>query len=314
MSNYLTISNLIAFVRIVLDIAVVAVVVYYTLKIVRNNSRTIQIFKGILFIVIADLLAKLIGLTTVEYITTQFINWGFLAIIIIFQPELRSLLERLGRTSALNSVASLTLSEKEKLVNELVKTSRELSKTKTGAIMSLEVNQSLSDYIKTGTQMNSEVTTELLCSIFVPGTPLHDGVVIIQGDKIACASAYFPPTVKEFPSIYGARHRAAVGISEINDCITIVVSEETGRISIARNGELNTVSADELRDYLMDNIVTLSAQDEQELQTLAATPKPKKIQHRIYVNRLNEDELIEAKEIVMKRSTPEKKGGRKNGR
>ena len=140
------------------------------------------------------------------------------------------------------------------MVDELVKASVELSKTQTGALISLEQGHSLTDYIKTGTIMNSIVTSELLCSIFVPGTPLHDGAVIIQGDKIACASAYFPPTTFDFPSSYGARHRAAIGISEITDSISIVVSEETGKISIAEGGRLTVVDEERLREYLLQAI------------------------------------------------------------
>ena len=127
-----------------------------------------------------------------------------------------------------------------------------MSSTKTGALISLEQGQDLSDYIKTGTSMNSQVSCELLCSIFQYGTPLHDGAVIIQGVKIACAAAYFPPTTRELPTSYGARHRAAVGISEITDSITIVVSEETGNISIAESGDLKVYSVAQLRAYLME--------------------------------------------------------------
>ena len=149
-------------------------------------------------------------------------------------------------------LVSLTSNEREHLVEELVKACAQMSSTKTGALISLEQGQDLSDYIKTGTSMNSQVSCELLCSIFQYGTPLHDGAVIIQGVKIACAAAYFPPTTRELPTSYGARHRAAVGISEITDSITIVVSEETGNISIAENGDLKVYSVAQLRSYLME--------------------------------------------------------------
>ncbi|MEF9966927.1 MAG: DNA integrity scanning protein DisA nucleotide-binding domain protein, partial [Longicatena sp.] len=149
---------------------------------------------------------------------------------------------------------TLTLNERENLVDELVKACSDMSKTKTGALISIEQGHSLSDFIKTGTPMNSVVSSELLCSIFQYGTPLHDGAVIIQGVKIACAAAYFPPTTKELPTSYGARHRAAVGISEITDSITIVVSEETGNISIAEGGNLNVISEASLHEFLL-NIV-----------------------------------------------------------
>lgn len=252
--NYLTFNNLWSLFTLVLDIGIIAVVIYFCLKIVKNNSRTIQIFKGILFIFVLNGLAQLLGLKTIEYFSSMFLNWGILAIVIIFQPEIRSLLEKIGKTTVFTRFSTLTVNEKEKLVEELVKTSIALSRTKTGAIISIEQGQSLSDFIKTGTVMNSDVSSELLCSIFQYGTPLHDGAVIIQGDKIACASAYFPPTIKDFPSSYGARHRAAVGISEINDCVTIVVSEESGNISIAKDGEITVMNPEELREYLTKTI------------------------------------------------------------
>lgn len=299
MIDYLTINNILSILKVLLDVVIVSVLVFYCLKIVRNNSRTIQIFKGIILIVLADAVAKFLDLKTVEWITTQFINWGFLAIIIIFQPEIRNLLERIGKTTRFSSMNSLSESEKEILVNELVKTSTQLSQSRTGAIISIEQGQSLADYINTGNKIDSIVSSELLCSIFYEGTPLHDGAVIIVGNKVACASAYFPPTSKSFPSMYGARHRAAVGISEINDCITIVVSEETGRISIARSGELISLTSDGLKEYLMKNIMNKS-KETSENNGYKLTPKPKNIEYANSQEIVEEDELIEAKEIVVK--------------
>ncbi|HAH95013.1 diadenylate cyclase CdaA [Dielma fastidiosa] len=251
MFNYITTTNITQIIRAIIDIMCVWVVIYYGLKIVRNNSRTIQIFKGIIFVIIVQAFAKVFKLPTIESLAAMFIAWGPLALIILFQPEIRNVLEKLGKTNVFSRISTLTVNERENLVDELVKAAGELSATQTGALISLEQSHSLSDYIKTGTKMNSIVTSELLCSIFVPGTPLHDGAVIIQGDKIACASAYFPPTTFDFPSSYGARHRAAIGISEITDSISIVVSEETGTISIAEGGKLHVMSVDSLREYLM---------------------------------------------------------------
>lgn len=237
--------------KILLDIGCVWVLVYYLLKIVKNNSRTIQIFKGILVVIIARYLAAFFGLQTIETLADSIMNWGIIAIIIIFQPEIRNILEKIGKTNVFSRISTLTYNERENLVEELVKACAEMSKSKTGALISMEQGHSLSDYIKTGTPMNSVVSSELLCSIFQYGTPLHDGAVIIQGVKIACAAAYFPPTTRELPTSYGARHRAAVGISEITDSVTIVVSEETGNISIAQGGKLSVISPAHLREFLM---------------------------------------------------------------
>ena len=238
MLNYLTLHNVGVIIQQIIDICVVWALVYYCLKIVKNNSRTIQIFKGILVVLIVRGAAGLFGLNTVAMIADTIMSWGVVAIIIIFQPEIRSVLEKLGKTSLFSPVTSLTSNEREALVDELVKAVGEMSNHKTGALISIEQGHALDDFISTGTPMNSQVSAELLISIFQYGTPLHDGAVIIQGTKLACAAAYFPPTTKELPTSYGARHRAAVGISEITDSITIIVSEETGKISIAKNGVL----------------------------------------------------------------------------
>ena len=252
MLSYFTLNNLWTLIQQLLDIACVWALVYYCLKIVKNNSRTIQIFKGVLLILIIRAAASMIGLHTMANLADTIMNWGVPAIIIIFQPEIRSILEKIGKTNVFSRISTLTINERENLVDELVKACGEMSKTKTGALISIEQGHSLSDFIKTGTPMNSVVSSELLCSIFQYGTPLHDGAVIIQGVKIACAAAYFPPTTRELPTSYGARHRAAVGISEITDSITIVVSEETGNISIAEGGKLTVISEASLREFLMN--------------------------------------------------------------
>lgn len=239
----------------IVDILIIWFIIFYALRIVNNNNRTRQIFKGILFLVIVNGIAKLLSLKTLQFILDIFINWGFLAFIIIFQPEIRSLLERMGKTNVFSKITTLTGGEKESLVSNIVNAVMLMSANRTGALISLEQSESLEDYIQTGTRMNSDVTAELLTSIFVTTTPLHDGAVIIQGDKIACASAYFPPTNLDLPSRYGARHRAAIGISEVSDAVTIVVSEETGDVSVTQNGQLRSVNRDELYNYLMRIIV-----------------------------------------------------------
>ena len=251
----LTLNDIKNIVVMILDILIIWFIIYYALRIVNNNNRTTQIFKGILFLVIVNGIAKLLNLKTLQFILDIFINWGFLAFIIIFQPEIRSLLERMGKTNVFSRMTTLTGGEKESLVSNIVNAVMLMSANRTGALISLEQSESLEDYIQTGTRMNSDVTAELLTSIFVTTTPLHDGAVIIQGDKIACASAYFPPTNLDLPSRYGARHRAAIGISEVSDAVTIVVSEETGDVSVTENGQLRSVNREELYNYLMRIIV-----------------------------------------------------------
>lgn len=299
----LTLNDVLNVVRALLDIGLVWAVIFFGLRIVRNNSRTVQIFKGILFIFIVKGLAMLIGLTTINYIADMVLSWGVIVMVVIFQPEIRMLLEKLGKTSVLMRLAALSSNEKEHLVEELVKACTQMSASKTGALISLEQGQDLSDYIKTGTSMNSIVSSELLCSIFQYGTPLHDGAVIIRGVRIACAAAYFPPTTKELPTSYGARHRAAVGISEITDSITIIVSEETGTISIAEAGELKSYTSEELRDYLMTRYQIERREPRQEL------PQPAVEESAEQEPRT--DDLIPTEAVVVKYHRRRKSGRRR---
>ena len=263
--DYLTLVQVMQALRMILDIIIVWILIYYIIKIVRGNNRTIQIFKGIIFVIVVQAIAKYFGLETLAFLTDNIVNWGFLALIIIFQPEIRSILERFGKSNVFTRMSTLSGTEKEKLVQALMDAASNLAESKTGALITLEQSASLSEYIETGVQMNSLVSAELLCSIFATTTPLHDGAVIIQGDKLSCASAYFPPTTLDLPSRYGARHRAAIGISEITDAVTIVVSEETGRVAIAEQGKLIQMNERKLREYLnrvilnMETVTTTSA-------------------------------------------------------
>ena len=270
MLSYGTVQTVIQILRMVLDIVLMWILLYYTLKIVRNNSRTIQIFKGIILVLVVQSAATFFGFRTVAWMANTFVTWGFLAVIIIFQPEIRSLLEKLGKSSVFTRISTLTGNEKEQLVDELVLATTRLSEDRIGALITIEQSQSLIDYIRTGSPMNSIVSADVLRSIFSTSTPIHDGAVIIQGDRISCASAYFPPTNLELPSRYGARHRAALGISEITDSITIVVSEETGRISIAEEGSLIPMNESKLREHLNKMII------EEEVDIDIKRDKPKR--------------------------------------
>lgn len=262
MWGYFTWNNLITVLRAIIDIACIWTLFYYCLKYVRNNSRTIQIFKGVVIVVVARFISNLLGLATLTSLIDMIMTWGVVAIIIIFQPEIRSALEKMGKTSFFTGTTTLSNNEKESLVNELVKACGQMSSTKTGALISIEQSQSLNDYIRTGTRINAEVSSEILGTIFQYGTPLHDGAVIIQGVKIACAAAYFPPTTIDLDTTYGARHRAAIGISEISDSITIVISEESGKISVAQNGTLTLMTLTQLHDFLYNAIVVPTKKDD----------------------------------------------------
>ncbi|WP_159634419.1 diadenylate cyclase CdaA [Erysipelothrix anatis] len=291
-----TLQTIIQQLKVVADFLIIWVLVYYVLKIVRNNSRTVQIFKGIILIVVMHFIATKMNLTTTASLLGIALQYGLLAFVVIFQPEIRNMLERLGKTSVFSTLHSLSGNEKERLVDELVEATRILSQRKTGALITIEQGHSLTDYIKTGKVLNSAVTSDLLTSIFVTSTPLHDGAVIIQGDRIAAASAYFPPTTVDLPTKYGARHRAAIGISEMTDSITIVVSEETGTISIAEGGRLREMDESSLRDYL--NLVIQNM--EKEVSHAVSTRRAR----RLNLSKLNIDpikiEKINADDIMIK--------------
>lgn len=246
-------NQLIEYLRNLLDIAIVWMVIHYLLKVFRNNARTMQIMKGIVYLFIAKLTADFFQLKTFNVLLNYLLDWGFLAVIVIFQPEIRSLLEKMGQVNAYTGLFALSGNQKQRLVSEVSSAVSTLSQSKTGALITFQRGTSLEDYVNAGTILNSEVSKELITSIFVTTTPLHDGAIIIQGDRVACATAFFPPTNNELPVRFGARHRAAVGISEISDSITIVVSEETGSVSVAQNGKL-TLFDDEghLYNFLSD--------------------------------------------------------------
>ena len=250
MNVQFTYESVIRYLQIGADIAVVWMLINYIIKVAKASQKTVQLFQGILLILVVQAIAKYRGLNTVAVITDNIVSWGFLAIIVVFQPEVRAILERLGKSNALARISVLSHNEKERLVDELVAATANLSSSQTGALITLEQSQFLNEYVNTGVKLNSVVSAELLCSIFQTTTPLHDGAVIIQGDRIACASAYFPPTTMDLPSRYGARHRAAIGISEVSDAITIVVSEETGRVAITRDGKILQMNEHKLRNYL----------------------------------------------------------------
>ncbi|MDD3028528.1 MAG: diadenylate cyclase CdaA [Erysipelotrichaceae bacterium] len=246
---------LINIVRVLLDFVLVWFVLNRLMIAFSQNMRTLQLFKGVLMVFIVKLFTSIFGLATLDTLVNILLASGIIIAIIIFQPEIRSLLEKIGQTRQENKLSDLSEIQKQFILDELCTTITNLAASQTGALITFERTNSLIDYIQTGTEVNASIKSELLETIFYDGTPLHDGAVIIKGDKIAAASAFFPSTQKELSPIYGARHRAAIGISEITDSLTVVVSEETGTISFALNGELIKISRPELKSKLMQELV-----------------------------------------------------------
>ena len=238
----------------ILDISLVWVGFYYILKNVKNNVKMTLIVKGVIIILLAKFFSNILNLYTVGVLLEYVIEWGPLAIIVIFQPERRGVLESIGRTKLLGRHKVLTASEKEKIVFEIMKAIEYLRKNKIGALIVIEREVSLSDYIEPATKVYADLTDELLETIFFPNSPMHDGGVIVQGDRISCAGAVFKTSMNtELNKRLGTRHRAALGISEESDAVALIVSEETGRISVAENGDLKyNLTLDEFRMELIN--------------------------------------------------------------
>lgn len=249
-------DSIVEFVKNIIDILLVWLVLYYVLKSLSKNVKMALLFKGIIFIVVLKIISTLLNLVTIGYLLDYVIEWGVLAIIIIFQPEIRNVLEQLGRSQLLGRHKVLSVDERERMVFEIVTAVDSLRKTRTGALIVLERDNSLQDYISKAQPIYASISSKLLQSIFFPNNPLHDGGVIIQGDQITCARAVFPTSdnVKVSKRL-GTRHRAALGIAEKTDCIALVVSEETGRLSIAINGELRyNLTVDEVKVTLLEEL------------------------------------------------------------
>ena len=264
----MSIETILDIVRKCIDIAIVWFLIYTVLKNVKSNVKLSLLFKGILIILIIKLLADSFGFATVGFILEYVIEWGPIALIIIFQPEIRNILESIGKTQLLGRHKVLTVDEREKIVYEIVSAVDTMRKAKIGALIVIERDVSLVEYINKSTNLYADITSELLVSLFFPNNPLHDGGVIIQGDRISSAGAVFPTSNN--PKInkrLGTRHRAALGISEETDAIAIIVSEETGRISIAIKGELfYNLTVDDTRILLIDELKPKQENFEEEFE------------------------------------------------
>ena len=244
---------------LLIDITLVLCLIYLFVKIVKG-TRTWQLVKGIAFLIITTWLSEILGLNILHYILSAIMNWGVILIIVIFQPEIRRALEQLGT----NKFAKFFGMEKDiatktkEDIYKVVIAATEMSKTKTGALIVIERDIKIKDIVSTGVEINGEVSPQLLVNIFVENTPLHDGAVVISENKLAAAACMLPlASDSDIAKELGTRHRAAIGISKESDAIAVVVSEETGKISVAKDGTLIAdVSEDVLKKILISNIVT----------------------------------------------------------
>ena len=241
----------------VIEIVIIAILIYFFMAWIQR-TRAYTLLKGILIVALFIVVATLFQMSTILYLTTSVAPYALTALVIIFQPELRKALESLGNKSILSSIVPFDTSGdrgerfSDRSITEIVRAVNEMSEVRTGALIVMEQNILLTEYINTGITLNSEISSQLLVNIFEHNTPLHDGAVVIRGDRIEAATCYLPLSDNErISKKYGTRHRAGLGISEASDAFTIIVSEETGRVSYAYMGVLTTgVTASGLREQL----------------------------------------------------------------
>ena len=252
----ITVTDVISILRKLGDICLVWVIFYFILKNIRNNIKLSLIFKGVVFVIVLSWISDWLGFTTIAVLLDYIIQWAPIALIVIFQPEIRTILEQLGRSQLLGRHKVLTVDEREHLVYEIVNAVDYLRKERIGALIVLERDIGLGNYIDKAKKLYADLSSDLLIAIFYEGNPLHDGGVIIQGDRITCAGAVFPTSSSpKLNRRLGTRHRAALGLSEETDAICLVVSEETGRVSIALKGELlYNLTLDDVRMMLIDEL------------------------------------------------------------
>ena len=241
----------------IVEILIIAFLIYHIIMWVKN-TRAYALLKGVLVIIVFVILAALFNMTTILWIVQNVTSIAVIAIIVILQPELRSAMEELGSKNILSSLFQISSTRRQggrfsdHTVNELVRACTAMAKVKTGALIVIEQDTPLQEYERTGIDIDAVLSSQLLINIFEKNTPLHDGAVIVRGDRVVSATCYLPLSDNKLDKDLGTRHRAGVGISEVSDSLTLIVSEETGQISIAYKGKLaRDVSADELRARLV---------------------------------------------------------------
>ena len=230
----------------ILEIIIIWWVIYALFRLIQG-TRAVQVLMGVIFFALMFQGTRLLGLQTINWVMGKLLAIGVIALLIIFQPELRRALARLGQNTMLRSFL-----KEGGLLDEVVRACEVMSKKKVGALIAIEREVGLKNYVESGISIDAQVTTELLLSIFFPKSPLHDGGVIIVGDRIASCGSLFPLTQNtNISKSLGTRHRAAIGLTEETDAVSIVVSEETGRISLAIEGQfLSNISASEVEERL----------------------------------------------------------------
>ena len=257
-----------------IDIAVVSFLIYQVVKLVRETSSA-RIIRGVIVLIVAMWISNILQLTMVNYLFQTVLTWGILVVAIVFQPELRRVLERVGKSKlSLLMLRNDTIPVEEKAILEIVHACSEMSWSRTGALIIFERKESLEDIIRTGTIVNADVKDELVRNIFYEGAPLHDGAMIIRGGRVHAAGCVLP--LSPNPNLakeLGTRHRAAVGMSENADSISLVVSEETGSISIAIDGKLQRHLVPEQLDEILRRELLIKEEEEEEQKEMTMLTK-----------------------------------------
>lgn len=244
----------------IVEIIILSFLIYHILVWIKN-TKAWSLLKGILVIAVFILFAAYFEMNTILWIVNNLFSVAVTAVVVILQPELRRAVEELGRKNIISSIIPITVGRgpeggrfSDKTINEIVKACVEMGRARTGALIVMEKDESLTDYARTGIEIDGVVTSQLLINIFEHNTPLHDGAVIVRGDRVTSATCYLPLSDNmRLSKELGTRHRAGVGISEVTDSLTIIVSEETGKISVAYGGDLErNVDAERLRARLSD--------------------------------------------------------------
>ena len=221
-----------------LDVAIVAYL-FYKLSVLLRETRAGTLIKGIILVLIFAWISNLLQLNTINYLLRNLMQFGIMALIVVFQPELRRTLEKVGKTN-FSTLFSSEKNDVEVVAAEIASAASAMSSRRIGALIVLEKDVKISDIVRTGTEVDAKVSSELLINIFIPNTPLHDGAVIVREDRVLAAGCILPLTQNEALSQeFGTRHRAALGLSESSDAAVIVVSEETGKISFTMNGNMS---------------------------------------------------------------------------
>jgi len=245
----------------ILDIVVVSVIIYQLLLLIKG-TRAVQLIKGLFVLLLISVLSGTLGLTTLTWMLDQVWTMLVVALPVVFQPELRRALEQIGRGKFITMHSNtLTAEDYKKLIEELIRCTQVLSQSRIGALIVIEKETGIQEFVETGVKIDGVVSSEFLVNIFIPKSPLHDGAVIIRENRVAAAGCFLPLAQDtELQKDLGTRHRAALGISEVSDALVIIVSEETGVISTAKNGKLTRyLDEKSLRDLLKNELLVEKA-------------------------------------------------------